>query len=525
MVLVGANDVGKTSLLRALNLTLGPMALLYQNVTLGDLRDPEGAFEVSVTFQDFDTDDRALFYREISVASANGEETLEVRLQATRDPDDPDSVLIQRWCPGRGDVRSISREQIARLGWRYLPALRQSSASHFDGPGGAIQMLLQAVERDLGSERQDLANFLEGFNTNLAASPALEALREEMAKHLSSSMPRTIESDELAIRTAADPDTSVLTNVSMYMARDGGYVPLSEQSDGIRQLISMTLFDLAEGTANVIAIDEPELHLHPASQRTVAELLTKETNQKLLVTHSPYVVQKFDPTQVVTVHEGGVVRQLPQRHLSSDERHQAHWWSPRMLEALTAKFAILVEGIADRVIVEAAAQAKGISLDRIGAVVFELGGAENFPAVYKLLGPAGFNVGVLGLVDEAEQAKWVGAVGGRPKNVVNKVVFISCADLEEEYCRAIGSETVAVRLINSRVAHDATAILNSCQAADLTSVEPVALATFCKKKVPGGPSRKLASALAVAKGLTSDEATRMTSIGALLAELEARVVP
>ena len=41
-----------------------------------------------------------------------------------------------------------------------------------------------------------------------------------------------------------------------------------EQSDGVRQLMSMTLFDLAEGTANVLAIDEPEIHhTRPASGR------------------------------------------------------------------------------------------------------------------------------------------------------------------------------------------------------------------------------------------------------------------
>ncbi|WP_424496403.1 AAA family ATPase, partial [Pseudomonas viridiflava] len=89
-------------------------------------------------------------------------------------------------------------------------------------------------------------------------------------------MPRTIASEDLAVRTVADPTDSVLDGVSLFTRSESGFSPISEQSDGIRQLIAMTLFDLAEGAANVIAIDEPEIHLHPSSQRTVADLLASD---------------------------------------------------------------------------------------------------------------------------------------------------------------------------------------------------------------------------------------------------------
>ena len=523
LVLIGANDVGKTSLLRALNLTLGSTAQLYQLLGPGDLRDLEHPLVVKVVFVDFTDAERALFHREIDIDPVDRKETLEVRLEVQVDPDDAESVLINRWCPGRGEIRTLTREQIASFGWRYLPALRQSSPAQLDGASGAIQTLLRAVEPELGEEKTALSGLLESFNDRLESNQALTGMREGMAKHLSSSMPRSITAEHLAVRTAADPSISVLQNVSMFLSRDGSFAPLSEQSDGIRQLISMTLFDLAEGAANVIAIDEPELHLHPLSQRTVAELLSKDANQKILVTHSPYIVHKFDPTQVVTVRADGGCNQIDPDHISVEERVQAHWWSPRMLEALTARFAIVVEGVADRLVVEAAASALKISLDRIGAVIFELGGAENFPAVYKLLGPKGFNVEVLGLVDDAEKGPWVGAVGGKLRNVIGRTVFVSENDLEDEYCRALGLRTMVKRLIAAGVARDERAILSSCKVANVDDLTPEGLAAYCRSSSgSGGGSRKVPASLAVAKKLTKDEAEKITSVHDLLSELMRR---
>lgn len=521
LVIVGANDVGKTSLLRLLNLVLGTTAQLYQNLSIDDLEEPDRPLIVTVSFGSFSDAERVLFHREIDIDPDDSSESLDVRLEVLIDPEDTESVLISRWCPGRGEVRSPTREQIAAFGWRYLPAVRSSSANHLDGRDGAVQVLLRAVESELGDEKATFSTLLDSFNDKLSESPALTELRRGMAQHLSSSMPKEIETDQLSIRTSADPSKSVLENVSMYLAREGNFAPLSEQSDGIRQLISMTLFDLAEGAANVIAIDEPELHLHPSSQRTVAELLTQQVNQKILVTHSPYIVQKFDPAQVVAVSPDGACHQINPTTFSIEERTQAHWWSPRMLEALTARFAIVVEGIADRLIVESAARARGISLDRIGAMVFELGGAENFPTVYKLLGPHGFNVHVLGLVDEAESPRWVGAVGGKPKNVVGTTVFISKADLEDEYCRSLGADRVADMLITAHVT-DQPAILSSCAAVSILDVDASALAKFCRSSTKSG-SRKVPAALAVSKLLTADEALKLDSVAALLTRLETLV--
>jgi len=516
LVIVGANDVGKSSLLRLLNLLLGStVGQLYNVLSLKDLRDPAAAMRVEATFADFDDAERRLFHREIDVAPSDSSESLRVRLEVVVDADDPESVTVTRWCPGRGDVRALTREQLGSIGWRFLPATRAAAASSLDGPTGAVRVLLETVESDLGGEKAALGKSLLEFNDHLAASHAIGDLRQHVAEHLSKAMPKLVKKDDLAVRTATDPEESVLDTVSLFtVAEDGTLAPMSEQSDGVRQLTSITLYDLAEKAAKVIAVDEPELHLHPSSQRTLARLLTDSTTQKIIVTHSPYVVHRFDPSQVVAISPDGVCRQLDAGARQARAQVRAHWWSPRILEALTCRIAVLVEGVADRVIVEAAAEAHGLSLDRLGVTVFELGGAENFRTVYRLLGPGGFGARILGLVDQKESASWVGEVGGKPTDVLGTSIFVCDIDLEEEYCKSLGPPEVIRRLLSADLGFREDGILSAVKVATVEQVTIEGLAEFCRRS-----NRKVIAALAVAGDTTAADRGKLGAVSELIDRL------
>ena len=509
-VIVGANDVGKSSVLRLLNLLLGSSTgTLYQQLGLSDLRNPLAALTIRVTLIGFEDEDRALFTSEIDIAESDQAETLRVQMTVSPDPDDEDTVDIRRWFPDAGHQRAPTRDQLLRFGWRYLPATRNASASAVDGPNSALQTLLRAIE--LGAERSELTDLLASFNTRLDASTAIGQLRDAAASHLSKAMPRRVGKDDLAVRTATDPDEDVLGGVSMFFKDGDDYRPMTEQSDGLRQLVSMTLFDLAEGTANVVAIDEPELHLHPSSQRTVAELFGTASNQKLLVTHSPFIVQRFEPADVIAVNRDGLCHQIPADRLSAVEKERINWWSPRLLEVLTARYALIVEGLTDRVVVERAAHLAGIALDRIGAVVFDIDGAHKFPHVYRLLGSAGFNVPLLGLVDDKEKAVWHGAIGGKPKNVFGTTLFVSTPDLEGETCAAFGGPAAAQALIDGGYCQKA-GILQSAGVADLSEVTAEAAAAYCR-------AGKVSAAIALASQLDSATAAKIASVSGLLQRL------
>lgn len=509
-VIVGANDVGKSSILRMLNLLLGSStAGLYQALTPGDLRDPEQPLVVNAMWTDFADENRRPFPSEISIARDQVSEYLWVQLVVESDPDDDDSVTIRRWFPEGGHERAPSREQLEAFGWRFLKATR--GASMMDGAHSPVRTLLASA--DLGTNEDGLKVILDQFNEKLAGNESVGELLGRVASHLSRSMPRAVAKDDFSVRSVTDPSSDVLQDVTIFLNRGHDQVPLSEQSDGLRQLMSMTLFDLAEGTANVLAIDEPEIHLHPTSQRTAADLLSGEGNQKIIVTHSPYVLHRFEPSEVIAVDRHGNCRQIGETKLSKVEKVRAHWWSPRLLEALTARFVVLVEGDADRVIVEAVAQKLEIDLDRLGAVVVELDGADKFRNVFPLLGPDGFGPTLLGLVDEKESGSWVGAFGGKPQSVIDKKVFISSADLEDEFSIALGGPATAKALVDGKFCRD-QGILQATGFATVEEITPEAVAKFCRDK------GKVEAATCVAEALTAETAENVRSVARLVRALD-----
>jgi putative ATP-dependent endonuclease of OLD family len=509
LVLVGANDVGKTSVLRALNLLLGSsVQQIYQALAVGDLADPGTPLLVRATLADFSADERAEFPDEIEIA-ADGSESLAIELLAEVSEDDPEALVVRRFFP-ESTGRAPSRQQLEIIGWNFLPATRSANAEFMEGKRSPLKSLLAST--DLGSDKEELQTTLEAFNAKLGENVSLEELRSKIAEHLSRSMPKLIGTDDLTLRTSSDPTTDVLEDVTLFLSQGGSVKSLSEQSDGVRQLMTMTFFDLDKSAANIVAVDEPELHLHASSQRTVADLFARGSSQRLLVTHSPYVVQRFEPRHVIVVTANRDFRQIPQSSYSAVEKEQANWWAPNLLEALTARHVLLVEGAADRIIVEACARVRGINFDRLGVTVLELGGAEKFKHVNKLLGRSGFDLDLIGLVDKAESGPWIAGLGVKPGDVNVKKVFISTADLEDEYVLGMSPRRVVDALVTEGVCREKS-VLQSAGVSSVGELTTSAVAAFVR-------DRKVIAAVAVGKHATLQSIARMPAINGLLTYVE-----
>ena len=343
-VLVGPNNAGKTAILDAIRIALtrrwgqrGTGFAEYDIHLSGDADDPKISPGVSI---------------EIHMQESEPEEwpdgiaeDLDQIVQLDPNTGQRSIALRTRW--GWNDESgafeptweflNAAREPLAGRGarrvnlerfWRYLPvfyldALRDvgdefSPRSQFWG------RLLKAMEIPAGLEARAL-RVLDLLNRRLLkADPRLE----EIAETLSGATRIAARDREggLDLRMVPLKMWDLLSKAEIILRNepDSPWLPLLRQGQGIQSLSVIFLFQAfvehlvrelyEQDSEPVLALEEPETHLHPQAARTLWNHIQALPGQKVATTHSPYFVQHvpFRDLRLVRLTEDGTqVKSLP----------------------------------------------------------------------------------------------------------------------------------------------------------------------------------------------------------------------
>ena len=204
-----------------------------------------------------------------------------------------------------------------------------------------------------------------------------------------------------------------MLSTTIRLAEDGYTTTADRVGAGLQRAFTIAMTEHMHGNRSgagptiVLAIEEPELHQHPARARHIAGLLSSISRsglagvaadvQVVYTTHSPHLVGADRMGQIRLVRKGGGGDGLPgttrvwstsvdkiQERLAGAgaARRAGPGWlerdfdrilTPLMGEGFFARTAVLVEGESDRVAVMRAAEILGAPLDERGVAVIPCG--------------------------------------------------------------------------------------------------------------------------------------------------------
>jgi putative ATP-dependent endonuclease of the OLD family len=294
--------------------------------------------------------------------------------------------------PGVGLAR-FGREWKLACGFIYLRTLRTGRRALSLERGSLLDTILRLGDRGRESMWEDTVKRLRDFTPPIGTIPQLEAIRTQVRNRMS----RFVgigEGDDATGFHASELTREHLREVVTFFVRsqESNYpVPFHRLGTGsINTLVFALLTHIADlrGSASVIfAMEEPEIALPPHSQRRITRYLRKRMGQAIITSHSPYVIEEFKLDEILAVHRDGArmsgvyvpVDGLRPRALRHNRRQLA--------EAVLARGVIVAEGVAEVSVLSCAStileylQADGSydPFDLTGVTLFDAEGQGSVP--------------------------------------------------------------------------------------------------------------------------------------------------
>jgi len=395
-VLIGRNNEGKSNVLKALSFAMNALLEHAAREQRGRLfRKPvykrdDGSFfwerdfpialqgkkgpKQSIFRLEFELSENKIdeFKKEIS-SNLNGTLPLEIRIGEDNKP------IIKVSKKGRGSKTLNSNSgKIAdfigrRIFFNYIPAIRTDKE--------ALSVISDMVVQELRVLESD-DNYQKALATIAdLQKPVLEKLAERIKEPLREFLPNI---KKVRIDVTDDLRRAYFRRDFEVIVDDGTPTNIEFKGDGVKSLAALGLLKNREikTGASVIAIEEPESHLHPAAIHQLNDIVSalSDKNQVIVTTHNPLFVDRLNIKANVIIENG---KATPAKNVRQIRDLLGIKASDNLINA---NFALVVEGEEDRVALYPLLS--GLSLKIAKAiksnlfVIETMAGAGNLP--YKL---------------------------------------------------------------------------------------------------------------------------------------------
>lgn len=437
LVVVGENKVGKSNLLHALRLVLDPsLPDSARRLRIEDFwdgakpLDADSRITVSVDLADFqDNEGHVAVLGDYLVEHSPMVARLTYAFFPKSDLEAPpkkesdyDFVVY-----GKDDPTCLvsTHELRKRFPLDLLPALRDAEADLANWRRSPLRPLLDAASGNMDEgTKQTLAKAVAKATQAIAGTPEITVLAKNINDMLLS-IAGSKHSVSTSLSFAPTDSDRLLRTLRVFV--ENGTRSISEASLGSTNLIYLALklleveLEVAENVRghSLLAIEEPEAHLHPHVQRRVFRsflrprphqppVADEEPNKDrtvILTTHSPHIASVTPLSSLVVLRSTGSPNETTARSTlgagltTTEVDDLERYLDVTRGELLFSKGVIFVEGEAETYLVPAFAKVLGFDLDELGISVCSVAGT-NFRPFVKLLGKGSLDMPFAIITDE-----------------------------------------------------------------------------------------------------------------------------
>ncbi len=293
-------------------------------------------------------------------------------------------------------------------GFVFLRTLRTGSRALSLQRGSLLDSVLKLGGAGAVEMWQDTLNRLQNLDPAIGEIEQLKNIRAEVRARMGRFVNLAAGDDATAFFASELTREHLREVVRLFIAAQPGQhlVPFGRLGTGSINLLVFALLtfiaELKDKQSVIFAMEEPEIALPPHTQRRVTRFVLAEMGQSIVTSHSPYVIEQFDPNQIVILNRNDVGH-LTGHPIDTNEVKPKTFRTERrqFAEAILSRAVLVVEGSTEAVLFPAASTVMEKSLgadvythfDLMGVSVFDAGADNSVPRhgpIFAALGKLAF---------------------------------------------------------------------------------------------------------------------------------------